>query len=600
LWSNYFDGNGDFLQTPQSAALAANSTDYTVEGWFYFDAATYSAFDLAGRGIVSDFLANANGRWSVGIDNSGRLEFAEQDALGANPATATDPSAITTRQWIYFAAVKSGTTMRLFKNGTQVATATSTVRTAFGGRLNIGQATPDTSYRGFFLGNISNVRFVTGSALYSSNFTPPTAPLTAISGTALLTCQSSMVIDNSTNRFVLTQNGNVSVSRFSPFNPTAPYSAATTGGSGYFDGTGDFLTTSGDVATGTGNYTIETYVYMLSLPSFSMILGKSGANNTSTYLAIRSTTVEMGTLNGNFPGWNFTFAVNTWYHIAIVRNGGIIRCYINGVQATLIAGSATDAVSYIANIIGKYGASPDYAFPGYLSGLRIVAGTAIYTSNFTPPTTPPTAVSGTQLLCNFTNAGIVDSAMQTNLETVGNAQISTAQSKFGGSSILFDGTSDGLAGYSNRALVLGLRDFTWEGWVYLNSISGTQAILSQRGAQQSQLFLGVDTASGGQIFAYANGTGSPGRMCSVSMPTGQWVHIALVRVGTTVTLYKNGVGGTTATSSQDFISQNVFVGTDNATGGAALNGYIDDLRFTTGVARYTSNFTPPTVAFPTS
>jgi hypothetical protein len=331
-----------------------------------------------------------------------------------------------------------------------------------------------------------------------------------------------------------------------------------------------------------------------------MILGKSGTQNTTTYLSIRPTKVEMGTANGNYLEWSFTFAVNTWYHIAIVRNGGIIRCYINGVQATLIAGSATDAVSYIANIIGKYGASPDYAFPGYLSGLRIVAGTAIYTSNFTPPTTPPTAVSGTQLLCNFTNAGIVDSAMQTNLETVGNAQISTAQSKFGGSSILFDGTSDGLAGYSNRALVLGLRDFTWEGWVYLNSISGTQAILSQRGAQQSQLFLGVDTASGGQIFAYANGTGSPGRMCSVSMPTGQWVHIALVRVGTTVTLYKNGVGGTTATSSQDFISQNVFVGTDNATGGAALNGYIDDLRFTTGVARYTSNFTPPTVAFPTS
>jgi hypothetical protein len=359
-----------------------------VEGWFYFDAATYSAFDTAGRGIVSDFLANANGRWIVGINSSGNLGFYEQDATGGNPAEAVDPSPITTRQWIYFADVKSGTTMRLFKNGTQVATATSTVRTAFGGRLNIGQTTVDSSYRGFFLGYISNVRFVKGSALYSSNFTPPTAPVTA--------------------------------------------------------------------------------------------------------------------------------------------------------------------------------------------------------------------VTNTQLLCNFTNAGIFDSTMQTNLETIGNAQISTAQSKFGGSSILFDGTADGLVGYSNRALVLGLRNFTWEGWVYLNSISGTQTIMSQRGAQQSQLFLGVDTASGGQIFAYADGTGSPGRMCSVSMPTGQWVHIALVRVGTTVTLYKNGVGGTTATSSQDFISQNVFVGTDDSAGGGSLNGYINDLRFTAGVARYTSNFTPPTVAFPTS
>jgi hypothetical protein len=600
LWSNYFDGNGDFLQTPQSAALAANSTNYTVEGWFYFDAATYSAFDSAGRGIVSDFLANANGRWIVGINSSGNLGFYEQDASGANDVSAIDPTPITTRQWIYFAAVKSGTTMRLFKNGTQVATATSAVRTAFSGRLNIGQTTVDTSYRGFFLGNISNVRFVNGSALYSSNFTPPTAPLTAISNTALLTCQSSMVIDNSTNRFVLTQNGNVSVSRFAPFNPTAPYSAATIGGSGYFDGTGDFLTTSGDVATGTGNYTIETYVYMLSLPTFSMFLGKSGAFNTSTYLAIRPNAVSMGTFNGNYPEWSFTFAVNTWYHIAVVRNGGVIRCYVNGVEATLTQFSASDTTSYVANIIGKYGASPDYAFPGYMSGLRIVAGTAIYTSNFTPPTTPPTAVSGTQLLCNFTNAGIVDSAAKTNLETVGNAQISTAQSKFGGSSMLFDGTADALAGYNNQTLILSSRNFTWECWVYLNSISGTQAILSQRGAQQNELFLGLDTASGGQIFAYADGAGSPGRMCSVSMPTGQWVHIALVRVGTTVTLYKNGVGGTTATSSQNFISQNVFVGADDSAGSGTLNGYINDVRITNGVARYTSNFTPPTAAFPTA
>jgi hypothetical protein len=413
--------------------------------------------------------------------------------------------------------------------------------------------------------------------------------------------QNNTFLDSSTNNFTITRNGNTTQGSVSPFALNgATYNPAVNGGSGYFDGTGDFLTTSGDAATGTGAYTIETYVYMLSLPTFSMFLGKSGTNNTSTYLAIRPNAVSMGTLNGNYPEWSFTFAVNTWYHIAVVRNGGIIRCYVNGVEATLIQGSATDATSYLANIVGKYGGSPDYAFPGYLSGLRIVAGTAIYTSNFTPPTTPPTAVSGTQLLCNFTNAGIVDSAAKTNLETVGNAQISTAQSKFGGSSMLFDGTADALAGYNNQSLILGSSNFTWECWVYLNSISGTQAILSQRGAQQNELFLGVDTASGGQIFAYANGVGSPGRMCSVSMPTGQWVYIALVRVGTTVTLYKDGVGGTTATSSQNFISQNVFVGADTSAGSGTLNGYIDDLRITNGIARYTSNFTPPTAAFPTS
>jgi hypothetical protein len=592
-WSNFFDGSGSYFSAPSNAALAFGTGDFTVECWVYVTQSSNTYRRLF-------WFEKDNSTSGAG------LSVETYDALGTSfvlnaGAGQIGPGSPSSSQWNYIAVTRASGTTRFFVNGNLIGSIADTSNyTASTGPL-IGAGYFNSSIGSLWLqGYLSNFRAVKGTAIYTSAFTPPTAPLTAISGTVLLTCQSNRVIDNSSNGFTLTQTGNVAVSRFSPFNPTAPYSAATIGGSGYFDGTGDFLTTSGDVATGTGNYTIETYVYMLSLPNFSMILGKSGTNSGATYLSVRPNAVSMGTFNGgNYPEWSFTFSVNTWYHIAIVRNGGVIRCYVNGVQATLIQGSATDSTSYIANIIGKYGGSPDYTFPGYLSGLRIVAGTAIYTSNFTPPTTPPTAVSGTQLLCNFTNAGIVDSAMQTNLETVGNAQISTAQSKFGGSSILFDATADGLAGYSNRALVLGLRNFTWEGWVYLNSIAGTQTILSQRGAQQNQLFLGVDTTSGGRVFAYADGTGSPGVMCPVSMPTGQWVHIALVRVGTTVTLYKNGVGGTTATSSQDFISQNVFVGADDATGGGALNGYINDLRITVGVARYTSNFTPPTAAFST-
>lgn len=176
--SMYFNSaTASFVQTPSNIALNVSSGNYTVEGWVYLDMATYSQFDLGGRGIVSDYLANGNGRWLVAVNPAGRLEFVEQDAIGSNSVSITDSSAIALQQWVYFAAVKSGTTMYLFKNGVSVGTATSAVRTAFPGRINVGQYTVDTNFRGYFLGYISNIRLSKGTAVYTSNFTTPTAPL---------------------------------------------------------------------------------------------------------------------------------------------------------------------------------------------------------------------------------------------------------------------------------------------------------------------------------------------------------------------------------------------------------------------------------------
>lgn len=176
--SMYFNSaTSSYVQTPTSTTLNFSSGNYTVEGWVYLDMTTYSSYDSGGRGIVSDYLTNSNGRWLVYVDTTGKLAFAEQDAVGANQVTITDSSTIALQQWVYFAAVKSGTTMYLFKNGTLVNTATSAVRTGFPGRINVGQGTVDTGYRGFFLGYISNIRLSKGTAIYTSSFTTPSAPL---------------------------------------------------------------------------------------------------------------------------------------------------------------------------------------------------------------------------------------------------------------------------------------------------------------------------------------------------------------------------------------------------------------------------------------
>ena len=181
---------------------------------------------------------------------------------------------------------------------------------------------------------------------------------------------------------------------------------------------------------------------------------------------------------------------------------------------------------------------------------------------------------------------------------VGNAQISTTQSKFGGASIAFDGTGDYLDISSNSAFGYGLSDFTIEFWIYRNVSIVLQSFLDQR--------IGIETAlaptiyiSGNSFFYYANGAN---RISGGTLAASQWLHIALSRSGTATKLFVSGVQvGSTFTDTINYVDSPVRIGGANGgtpPGVASLDGYIDDLRITKGVARYTSNFSVPSVQFP--
>jgi len=237
---------------------------------------------------------------------------------------------------------------------------------------------------------------------------------------------------------------------------------------------------------------------------------------------------------------------------------------------------------------------------GYISNARIVKGTAVYTSAFTPPTAPLTAVTNTQLLLNYTNAGIPDATAKNVLETVGNAQISTAQSKFGGSSMSFDGTGDYLTLTANPTnFAFGTGDFTIEMWLYTNSVSNSVFYdgrpAGTNGAYPMLYFIS------GFLYYWVNGANVIASGTAV-LSTSTWYHIALCRSGTNTKLFLDGVQiGSTYTDSNNYLNtgNRPWIGVNaNSTNTSYLNGYIDDLRITKGYARYTTNFTPPTSAFP--
>ena len=184
---------------------------------------------------------------------------------------------------------------------------------------------------------------------------------------------------------------------------------------------------------------------------------------------------------------------------------------------------------------------------------------------------------------------------------VGNAQISTAiADPFGNSTgvIAFDGTGDYLDVGSNSAFGYGLSDFTIEFWIYRNASAALQGFLDQRTGIETVL-APTFYVSSNLFFYFANGAN---RISAGTLAASQWLHIALSRSGTATKLFVNGVQvGSTFTDTLDYINTPVRIGGANGGAGpglASLNGYIDDLRITKGIARYTANFTPPDAPFP--
>ena len=629
-WSNFFDGTGDYLTVPDNAAFDFGTGDFTIELWVYI--AGNSALNNNSTRDVTVFgsfptstVGSLTNSWGFNLTGNGTttgvgLNFSNWQS-GSNSvisATVTIPQT----SWNHIAVARSGTTTKLFLNGAEVGSGTLSNQTVNSGQnLAVGRL----GYPGYIQelnGYISNLRVLKGAAQYTGSYTVPTAPLTAITNTSLLTCQSNRFRDASANNFTITRNGDVSVQRFSPFSPTAAYAAGTIGGSGFFNGVTNYLSAASNAAFsfGTGNFTIECFFYPTSTDSsqYLYLLDSTGgitfgfepvSTVASFVLGRRATAVDLSA--------TYTIVPFQWLHLVAVRSGTTASLYINGTRVATGTNSLNYTVSGPVNV-GAIATASTYEANGYISNLRVVKGTAVYDpaqSTLTVPTAPLTAITNTSLLLNFTNAAILDNAMMAVPETIGNAQIDTTIKKYGTGSMKFDGTGDYLVVPNNAAFNFGTGDFTIECWVY---IAGNSS-LDGSNRREAGIFCpfptsgSVSNSYGFQITGDSSTTGTGLAFVSyqsnieylitgtATISQNTWHHIAVARSGTTTRLFLNGsqVGSGTLGNQTVNTSFSANIGRLGYTSYLKdFNGYIDDLRVTKGVARYTAAFTPPTAALP--
>lgn len=397
----------------------------------------------------------------------------------------------------------------------------------------------------------------------------------------------------------------------------------------------------GTISTST-NFTIEFYTKKPTVTSaytvlLSHALPGSGGNGVGGWSVYTLTNGYIGlamsknTTSGS--GWYAQFQTNStvinstsaWYHIAIVLNSGVPKIFVNGTEqsSSFVAGGSAYASSFIGFnttrtnygvIIGALDTdsgnpSVQAYYTGYIDDLRITTNVARYTSNFTVPINPYPNVPCTydQYFRNVSllmpmngisaSTNFIDYSLSTKPITVnGNSSISPAQYKWGGASGLFDGSGDWVYAAPNSG-DFSTGDFTIEGWFNWAALTNGGLFHVYPGTPAG-VTNGLAVGYDGTNFQIYSGVSTYAR--SYTPTVGTWYHVALVRSSGSLTLYVNGISqGASIGDSTNYGGNGVNIGLYYSSG-FTFNGYINDFRVTNSVARYTSNFSVPTAAFPIS
>jgi len=588
-YSTYFDGNGDYLKIASSSTFNWYNTAFTIEGWFYATAP-------AGNEHIWASYIDASNRESLYFSNATTLNWWVN---GSTRISAT----IAANNWYHFAIVDNNGTTTFYLNGVSQGTWTSTYtdgnRLVWLGTYNDAGVTSDS-----FTGYLSDIRCVKGTAVYTSAFTPPTTRLTAITNTSLLTCHLPYFADGSTSDHTITESsGNTKTEPFTPYEHTI-YTDTDDGGSIKLSASGDYVGFSNSTDFDfTGDFTIAAWVYRTGSTGYDSIIAITDSGNDGL-CSIGTTRLLLRTAAGGavVDTSSYTIPTKRWTHVALTRSGSDIKLFLNGKAVVSATSSATISEGNL-NIEGRIGSRVNSANIGYLyaniADLYVKNGTADYTADFTPPLTPVSS-TGTVLHTKGTGAGIIDKSQSVKSLTLnGDVKSSTTQTKYLSSSMYFDGTGDYITVPKSELISnWNSENFTVEAWVYPTASSGYNVLFSDWGPTPRTFATGI--LDGNWYFTWTPNGGSTSTLTGSAVTLNQWYHFAVTKSGTTnatVRIYINGTLDATQTGvNLDNSSTNGTAIGSKGNLGDYWDGYVSDLRFSRGLVRYTSNFTPPTAA----
>ena len=379
------------------------------------------------------------------------------------------------------------------------------------------------------------------------------------------------------------------------------------GASAVFDGAGDYLDAAGP-NLGSGEWTIEMFARFDSVAGVRVLYDDRESANTSSGTILLYT--NGSTLYFNSQQVNkisgATLGTNTWYHIAVVRDSSSdVRMYLDGTQ---IGSSYNDTNNFAQpdgnGWFGMNHQSPNnHMFDGYLDEIRF-SNTARYTSNFTPSATPFVNDSDTLMLlhCDGTDGSTTftddtgTGRSPVGISANGNAQLDTAQSKFGGASAYVDGSGDYLQ--INDTPTFGADDFTIEFWWRPTSKVDTYPAMwvNMDGYNTGAIHICDRHNAYSTKFSAFLYHSSISLVSSTTVSNNTWYHIALCRDGSTIRLFINGTAEASSSISGDIGDSARTFHWLGRNSGYYVNGHMDEVRVS-DTARYTTNFTPTASAF---
>jgi hypothetical protein len=571
-----YQSNGN--QKAYTTGLDLSSGDFTIECWYYYSV-------VEGSSAIRPVFHIGEGYPSYGVGF--RRRYSNFSGIYGNSASFNLTESDYVNQWMHLAiVVTSSNSATYYVNGVSQATQSVNFSNKANLPLSILGYVDGISWDNNFYDNngyITDLR-VTNSAVYTGNFTPPTERLEAIDDTILLTANLPYLNDMTRAGSIFTK-----AKTFTPYDYDF-YDAAVHGGSIYFDGSGDYLKTSSSsaFAFGTGDFTMEAWIYPNSVSGIQGVVSTridaSGSTNQA-FFGINNTNVFYYAGSGISGG---SVSTNEWAHIACSRSGSTVRLFLNGTQVASGTDSATKSTTF--GYVGAGGGNNAQLFTGYISNARVTT-TAVYTSNFTPPTEPLTAITNTSLLISGADVSIADKTQKHEIYLDGNTQSSTTVTKYGSTSMYFDGSSDFIVIPSSDEFAYGTGDFTWEFWINVPGPVSNHYVIDH-GANGGTISV---SNNGIRYYNTTIGTGS-NLYTGTTINYNTWHHVAVVRSSGTTTLYLDGTAAQSASDSHNYAAQAVSIGSYAQGSSYAFTGYLEDVRLTKGLARYTADFTPPTAS----